>query len=309
MLHHVTAIASDLDANVRFYSHTLGLRLVKVTVNFDDPGSYHLYYGNDLGAPGTLVTFFVWPSAEAGKAGPPQVTSIGLAVPGGALDYWRRRLDDAGVTHESVGGERLAVRDPDGLMVELIERPGCEVWPYVSAGPVVAEHAIRALDAPTLRVRDAAGTVAFFERMLGMSVQGRREDGARYHLVAGDAGDAPARWLDVVSAADAPAGAFGPGTVHHVAFRAADDAAQQATRERLREARVAVSEVRERVYFRSIYFREVGGVICEVATDGPGMTADESPAALGSTLRLPPWLESERSEIERILPPLPRPTA
>ncbi len=309
MLHHVTAIASDLEANLRFYSQTLGLRLVKVTVNFDDPGSYHLYYGNDLGEPGTLVTFFLWPGADRGRAGAGQVTSMGLAVPGGSLDYWRERLDDAGVRHESLGGARLALRDPDGLAVELIERAGCDAWPYVSAGPVVREHAVRALDAPTLSVRDAAATAGFLEQMLGMSVQGRSEDGARYHLVADGDGDAPARWLDVVDAADASAGAFGPGTVHHVAFRAADDDAQQASRERLRAARVAVSEVRERVYFRSIYFREPGGVICEIATDGPGMTVDESPAALGSALRLPPWLESERGELEKILPAIPRPAA
>ena len=310
MLHHVTAIARDPDANLRFYTHTLGLRLVKVAVNFDDPSSYHLYYGNDLGAPGTLVTFFLWPGADPGKPGPGQATTIGLSVPAGALDYWRRRLDDAGVKHASAGDTRLAVRDPDGLTVELIERPGCEAWPYVSAGPVMREHAIRALDAPTLTVRDAATTVGFLEEMLGMRVHERSADGNRYHLVGGDDDDdTPARWLDVVNAGDTAGGSFGPGTVHHVAFRAADDDAQQRYRQRLRDARVAVSDVRERVYFRSIYFRELGGVICEIATDGPGMTADESPAALGSALRLPPWLESQRDEIERILPPLERPTA
>lgn len=308
-IHHVTAIAGDPQANLDFYAGVLGLRLVKRTVNFDDPGAYHFYFGDGVGTPGTLLTFFPWPGAFRGRRGTGQVDVTAFAVPAGSLAAWSARLAAHGVAHEGAferRGERvLAFEDPDGLALELVERteaPAVEAWP---GGPVDAAHAIRGVHAVTLRVARLAPTVALLEGVMGWRAAG--DDRGRRRFAADHAG--PGALLDVVETPDDPPGRMGAGVVHHVAFRVADDAEQAAARAALIAERMRPTAVQDRNYFRSIYFREPGGTLFEIATDPPGMTVDEPPASLGASLRLPPWFEPHRAEIERRLPPITPPGA
>ncbi len=303
-LHHVTAIAGDPQANVDFYVSVLGLRLVKRTVNFDDPTTYHLYYGDALGNPGTIVTFFPWPGAVRGRRGTGQTTATAFAIPGGSLDWWMERLAERGAEFGAVEerfGERvLPVEDPDGLAVELIEQPDAGERGFWDGGPVPKEHAIRGFHSVTLTEEGYERTAELVAEVMGFESVGHQ--GSRFRYASGQ--DTAGATVDVVCAPDRPAGRVAVGTVHHIAFRCASDDDQVVWRSRVAAAGMNVTPVLDRQYFHSIYFREPGGVLFEIATDPPGFAIDETPETLGSELRLPPWLEGHRGHIEDRLPRL-----
>lgn len=301
----MTAVAGDPRANRRFYVDVLGLRLVKRTVNFDDPSTYHLYYGDRTGRPGTAMTFFPFEGAPAGRPGRGQVVNTSFVVPAGSLTYWRSRLEAHDVTvrgpEERAGvGPHLSLRDDDGLGLELVAGAGPgEPW---SGADVPASHAIRGFHGITIASNRPVATgdvlaLLGFERVA--STGGR----TRFRVNDDAEGQAEsAGTVDLVEATDPGRG--GVGTVHHVAFRVPDEAAQDAWRDRLLEAGLGVSPPRDRRYFRSIYFREPGGVLFELATEGPGFTRDEQADSLGTALALPPWLEDRRAALEASLPPI-----
>lgn len=306
-LHHVTAIAGDPQTNVDFYSGVLGLRLVKKTVNFDDPSTYHLYYGDGVGSPGTVITFFPWPGVQGGVLGSGQTSTTAFAVPERSLDFWRQRLEESLVRAHNIerfGLPGLAFADPDGLRLELLAsvRHDDARKPW-GCSSVSAEHAIHGLDGVTLLHADGAAT----ERLL-VDAMGFREvevEGRRVRYESGDGGSGTL--VDLIRDANAVPGRVAGGSVHHVAFRVADDDAEIEWQRHLLGAGHPTTEVKDRMYFHSIYFREPGGVLFELATDNPGFTTDESVENLGSGLRLPPWFESVRDRIEEDLPSLADP--
>ncbi|HEX8523321.1 MAG TPA: ring-cleaving dioxygenase [Tepidisphaeraceae bacterium] len=301
-IHHVTAITADAQKNIDFYCNILGLRLVKLTVNFDDPSSYHLYYGDELGRPGTVMTFFAWPGAHRGRIGPPQVTVTAFAAPAGALDFWRERLTENGVTltltPDRFGEKVLSFLDPDGMKLEIVatDHPGGQPW---LAGPVPAEHAIRGFHGVSISEEGYENTAQLLTSVMNFTAAGN--DNNRFRFTA-TGGDGFASVVDLLCTPDAPRGTLGAGIVHHVAFRTPDDPQQSAWRETLARLKFNVSPIMDRNYFHSIYYREPGGVLFEIATDHPGFTADEPAAKLGTKLMLPRQLEPLRSEIEKILP-------
>jgi glyoxalase family protein len=303
-IHHVTAIAGDPRKNVAFYRDVLGLRLVKKTVNFDDPGTYHLYYGDETGAPGTIITFFPWAGVNRGRAGLGMAVETAYAIPRAAVPYWIERLIAKGVDHDPplkrFGETVIGLRDPDGAHLELVAIEGVESLPGWAGGPVPIEYGIRGFAGQTLWVADPAPTARVLTEVFGYVEAGA--DGAWRRYVA--PGDAIARRIDLRVAAGFMRGAPGAGTIHHVAFRAADDAAQTAMSKALAGLGLRATEQLDRNYFRSIYFREPGGVLFEIATDAPGFDVDEPRASLGETLMLPTWLEGHRKEIEAHLPAL-----
>ena len=302
-IHHVTAMAGDPQANVDFYTGVLGLRLVKKTVNFDDPGTYHLYYGDEVGHPGTILTFFPWPLARRGVQGAGQATVTSFSVPEGSLGYWTERLSRLGVTSDGTRRrfeeEVLTLLDPDGLRLELVARGGDERSGW-AGGPVPEEHAVRGFDGVTLTEWNLDGTENVLAGTLGFRRVGEEGDRVRFEAGSGGGGTR----VDVLASPAAARGHVSAGTVHHVAFRAADDADQLAWREAVAGSGLYVTPVLDREYFHSIYFREPGGVLFEIATDPPGFTRDEPVESLGSALKLPPWLEASRSRIEAALPPI-----
>jgi glyoxalase family protein len=302
-IHHITAMASDPQANVDFYTGILGLRLVKKTVNFDDPGTYHFYYGNETGTPGTILTFFPWPMARRGTRGAGQATVTSFSVPQGALGYWTERLDRFGVPFESPRArfdeEVVTLVDPDGLQLELVARAGDGRSPW-ETGPVPAEHAIRGFEGTTLTEWNPEVTSELLTGTLGFRPVG--QEGSRFRFEVGPGG--PGTRVDLVASPAAERGRISAGTVHHVAWRVADEAVQEEWRQAIAERGLYVTPILDRQYFRSIYFREPGGVLFEMATDPPGFTWDEPVEALGSGLKLPPWLEPERPRIEAVLPPV-----
>jgi glyoxalase family protein len=300
-LHHVTAIAGNPLRNLDFYTRTLGLRLVKRTVNFDDPGTYHFYYGDETGSPGTVLTFFPWEHAIKGQVGIGETSRTAFRVPAGALGYWTQRFVEKGVAHETIerrfGESVLRFADPDGTGLALVGVPDADA-PAWSNGDSPAEHAIRGFFGVTLLLADAARTGAILTDVLGFNEAGREGSTVRYRA----AGSAPGAVVDIVEAKDVERGRQGRGSVHHIAFRAADDAAQAAMARKLVAHGVRPTDQRDRNYFRSIYFREPGGVLFEIATDIPGFAIDEPVASLGRALKLPAFLEPHRGEIERALP-------
>jgi glyoxalase family protein len=302
-IHHVTAIADNPQKNVDFYSGILGLRLVKKTVNFDDPGSYHLYYGDAAGNPGTIMTFFSWPGAYRGRIGTSQVSTTSFAVPEDSLGYWVERLVEHGVRFEQpkkrFDETVLAFEDPDGLAVELVARPGRDGG-EAPGGPVPGEHAIRGISGVTLSEQSGKATTDFLTNLLGFE-KVEEEDGRMRYLTTSSGGS----FADVLVRPDGAAGRVAVGTVHHVAWRAPDDETQEEWREELLYHGFDVTPVLDRVYFHSIYFREPGGVLFEIATDPPGFAVDEE--HLGESLKLPPWLEEDRERIEQSLPPVRQP--
>lgn len=305
-MHHITAMAGDPQRNLNFYTHLLGQRLVKTTVNFDDPGTYHFYYGDAVGSPGTILTFFPWPNARRGRLGSGEANAVAYAVPLSSLDAWEERLRSFGISPAArqtrFGEPVLPFQDPDGLTVELVgleDLPGVTHW---QEGPVPAEMAPAGFHSTTLVVAEAAPTVALLADYFGFEERG--SEGKRTRLVA--PGDGVGRIVDVVTVPNQGRGQLGAGSIHHIAFRVADDPAQRAWQERLANAGLNVTDVRDRQYFRSIYFREPGGVLYELATDAPGFLRDESYADLGTALRLPPWLEPQRADIEARLPAISR---
>jgi glyoxalase family protein len=307
-IHHVTAIASDPRRNVQFYEQELGLRLVKTTVNFDDPGTYHLYYGDDQGQPGTILTFFPWVGALPGRAGTGMTSATSFQVPPGSLDFWMGRFADRALDFETPierFRERvLAFRDPDGMPLELVETPlatesTVEPGRAAVAAGIPAEVAIRGFHGVSLCVMDKDASARLLTGGFGMQAVGEQGNRARFRTAETGAGS----FVDLVCG-EAVRGKPGAGTVHHVAFRARTDEEQLALREALLAERYSVTPVLDRNYFRSIYFREPGGVLFEIATDPPGFAVDESVDALGSTLKLPEWLEPRREAIAARLPAL-----
>jgi glyoxalase family protein len=302
-LHHVTAIADNPQENVDFYSGILGLRLVKKTVNFDDPGSYHLYYGDAVGNPGTIMTFFSWPGAPRGRIGTGQVSAMSFSVPEDSLGYWTERLIERGVRFEQpkkrFDETVLAFRDPDGLAVEIVARPGREGGEFWEQSPVPAECAIRGISGVTLSERSRKVTADLLTDFLGFE-EVEEEDGRTRYLTAGSGGS----FADVLEQPDGLRGLTAVGTVHHVAWRAPDEETQATWQEEISDRGFHVTPVLDRNYFRSIYFREPGGVLFEIATDPPGFTVDEDPDHLGEHLKLPSWLEEDRGRIEQVLPPV-----
>ena len=304
-LHHVTAIADEPQKNVDFYSGVLGLRLVKKTVNFADPGSYHLYYGDAAGNPGTIMTFFSWPGASRGRIGTEQVSATSFAVPEDSLGYWVERLVEHGVRFEQLKKRFeetvLAFENPNGLAVELVARPGRDGG-EASEGPVPAEHAIRGISGVTLSERSGEATAGLLANLLGFE-KVAEENGRTRYLTTSSGGS----FADILVRPDGPAGRVSVGTVHHVAWRTPDDETQEEWREKLLYHGFHVTPVLDRRYFHSIYFREPGGVLFEIATDPPGFTIDEDKEHLGESLKLPPWLEENRERIEHDLPPVRQP--
>jgi glyoxalase family protein len=301
-IHHVTAIASDPQRNLDFYTEVLGLRLVKRTVNFDDPGTYHFYFGDESGSPGTILTFFPWPMAPRGSPGVGQVTVTSFSVPEGSLDYWERRLISVGTPAERSGkrfdDDVLTFADPDGLKLELVAHSGVAAGDRAWKGASVpAAHAIRGFYSVTLCEQGYESTVKVLETMGFRKVA---EQGNRFRFDVGEGG-AGTR-ADVLCASEAPYGQIAVGSVHHVAWRVVDNDSQRSWRRRLSSEHLNVTPVLDRCYFRSVYFREPGGVLFELATDPPGFSIDEPVEKLGETLKLPPWLEPHRKEIERVLP-------
>ncbi len=299
-LHHVTAIASDPQRNLDFYTTVLGLRFVKRTINFDDPGTYHFYFGDDAGSPGTILTFFPWPGASKGSVGAGEVTQTAFSVPVDSLQYWEDRLRSNGVSVERAPQrfqeQLLRFADPDGMGIELVGHsdPNPVKAPRFSSVP--DKYSIRGFFGVTLFERDAAQTAEILN-LLGFHKLAA--EGNRMRFVP--EGSALGRHIDVVIDPDARRGRPGAGSVHHIAFRASDDAAQLEWRKEISRY-LDVTTVQDRTYFHSIYFREPGGVLFEMATDPPGFTLDESIESLGEALRIPEWLEPQRQQLEQRLP-------
>jgi glyoxalase family protein len=310
-LHHVTAITADAARNVAFYTRTLGLRLVKKTVNQDDVSAYHLFYGDARGSPGMDMTFFDWPQAAPNVPGGGTVARVSFAVPSAAaLEWWEDRFDRLGVPHGGVlerrGRPAMAFADPEGQRLELVDAEGAggppvEPW---AGSPVPVEVAVRCFYGVTLDALAPGPTVAFMTERLGFRLADRFEDEGGRPVTVLECGPGGAGAEVRVAAAWGRRGVPGSGGVHHVAFRAADDAAQAGWLAALRAARVPNSGLIDRYYFRSLYFREPGGVLFEIATDGPGFATDEAAEHLGERLALPPFLEPQRARIEAGLAPL-----
>jgi glyoxalase family protein len=302
-IHHVTAISGEPQRNVDFYVGLLGVRLVKRTVNFDDPGTYHLYYGDGAGSPGSIMTFFPWDGAPKGRIGAGQLTVTSFSFPASSLGYWTEHLVESGIRFEKpedrFGETVLRFPDPDGLRLELVAASDDrrEGW---SEGPLPPEHAVRGFHHVTLLSTDPESTTRLMTETLGFRQTGEAEGRTRFE--AGDGG--PGNTVDVANGSGFPRGTTGVGTVHHVAFRVPDEETQLELREKVAALGYNVTHVLDRNYFRSIYFREPGGVLFEIATDPPGFTADEDPERLGESLKLPPWLEPRREQLEEVLPPL-----
>jgi glyoxalase family protein len=306
-IHHITAITSDAQKNIDFYCGVLGLRLVKLTVNFDDPGSYHLYYGDEVGHPGSILTFFAWPGAGRGRIGPPQVTTTAFSVPVAAIEYWTRRLKERGVeitaSGDRFGEPTLGFTDPDGMRLELVGSPEPKGTPW-AAGSVSAAFAIRGFYGVTINEEGYENTARLLTDVMGFKFLGDKSD--RYRYRAGG-GDGFASIVDLVCTPGAPGGSMGAGVVHHIAYRAKNDEDQLTWRQTIFGKGYNISPVMDRVYFHSIYYREPGGVLFEIATDNPGFTVDQPADQLGKKLMLPPWLEKYRGEIEEAVPPVKLP--
>jgi glyoxalase family protein len=302
-LHHITAICSEPRKNVAFYTRDLGLRMVKKTVNFDDPGTWHLYFGDETGSPGTVLTFFAWPLPR-GRNGIGMAVETAFAIPESARSYWLKRFKDRGVRHDApeqrFGETVLPLNDPDGGRLELIATPAVESLPGWSNGDVPAEHAIRGFYGVSLWVGATDPTAKVLTNAFGFRPRGREGNRHRFVATGGPIGGV----VDIRTAPNFPAGQQGAGSIHHVAFRAADDRAQTDMVGSLRALGLKTTDQIDRQYFRSIYFREPGGVLFEIATDEPGFTVDEPKEKLGHTIKLPAWYEPKRAEIEAALPPL-----
>jgi catechol 2,3-dioxygenase-like lactoylglutathione lyase family enzyme len=283
-IHHITAIASDPQRNLDFYTAVLGLRLVKLTVNFDDPGTYHFYFADEAGRPGSILTFFPWPGAMAGRHGSGQAAAISFSVP--TLDGWAARLPGA-KAEQRFGQDLLSFADPDGLPLELIAAGG-------------AGSGIRGFHGVTLSEAGYESTAKLLTETFGYELSASEGNRFRYAGMAGNS-------VDLLCQPEARRGGMGAGTVHHVAFRTETDEAQRHWQTRLAEQGLNVTPILDRQYFRSIYFREPGGVLFEIATDPPGFATDEALDQLGTHLKLPPWLERARPEIEQALPKLKMP--
>jgi glyoxalase family protein len=302
-LHHVTAIASDPQRNLDFYVGVLGLRFVKRTVNFDDPGTYHFYFGNRRGTPGTILTFFPWPGVRRGIRGTGQIEATAFAISPDSIVYWLERLKQQHVTAEKATSrfreEVIRFVDPDGLLLELIGSSSLASVEQSLDSPIPPEHALRGFHSVSAALEGYEKTARLLTDTFGYRLV--EESGNRFRFASRD-DSAPGRLIDLLCMPDSTVGRVAAGSVHHIAFRAHDEREQLQWREQLVDLGFNVTPVIDRIYFHSIYFREPGGVLFEIATEPPGFTFDETIEELGTGLRLPPWLESARSQIEKILP-------
>ena len=301
-IHHITAIAGLAQQNLDFYAGVLGMRLVKRSVNQDDPGTYHLFYADAEGRPGSDLTFFPWAEMAPPRAGYGLAMEVGLEIPQGSGAFWAERLQRYGTTVAPAatrfGQQVLAFTDPHGLNVALIEVDAGRQFTPWDESPVAPERQIRGLFGAQVWERDPAHTVRFLTTVLGFQLLGTENGWTRYGIAA-----APGV-IDVRAAPEARRGAWGVGCVHHLAWRVDDEAHQLEVRARIEASGLEPTPVIDRFWFKSVYFREPGGVLLELATDGPGFAVDEDAAHLGETLVLPPWLEPQRPQIEQALPPL-----
>ena len=299
-IHHITAIVGDPQGNIDFYAGVLGLRLVKKTVNFGDKVRYHLYFGNEKGAPGTLITFFAWPGAEPGKVGDGQVGVSSYVVPIGAMNFWEQRFGKLDVSYtktERFGEVYMQFEDPHGLRLEIVEREegAHSEWEF---GGVTREVAIKGLGGATLFSSESAKTSEVLENVMGFELVGNEGDYIRFKSIS-ELGNI----IDVL-ATSFGRGENGPGVVHHIAWRTKDDAEQLAWKKHVEQDGFDVTEVKDRNYFKAIYFREHGGILFEIATDPPGFAHDESLQTMGKSIMLPEQFENERERLEEVLIPV-----
>ncbi|EHL99907.1 glyoxalase family protein [Acetobacteraceae bacterium AT-5844] len=301
-IHHVTAIAGNARRNLDFYARTLGLRLVKKTVNFDDPGAYHFYYGDAEGSPGTILTFFPWEHAAPGRAGVGELQETSFRIPQGAVGYWMQRLTAFGVERtQRFGGTVLTFRDPDGMRLALVGLPGIEAEPAWDNGEIPGEFALRGFHGVSLMLDKTEATGAILSDVFGFAEVAREDGTVRFQA----AGTAMGGIVDLRGVGGFLPARLGRGSVHHLAFRAADDAAEaEMVRKLAANHGLRTTEQKDRNYFRSVYFREPGHVLFEIATDIPGFAVDEPAEKLGEALKLPAFLEAHRESIEAALPVL-----
>jgi glyoxalase family protein len=303
-IHHVTAMAGDPQKNVDFYCSVLGLRLVKLTVNFDDPETYHLYYGDAVGSPGTILTFFPLGQNFHGTPGTGEATTVSLAVPTGSIPFWEEHLKKHSVTVSPVGQRwdlsRMEFSDPDGINLEILEDPTPRPFSFWKEGGIPESFAIRGISGVKISVATGNDSIRFLTERMGAKLQATLENTAL--LAIGD----PDRvgLIEVIGLGRRQRSQAGPGTIHHIAWRVANEEEQLIWQTKLSENGVGVTPVRDRKYFRSIYFREPGEVLFEIATDPPGFIVDEPRESLGSKLQLPQWLECERGFLHKTLPPI-----
>lgn len=303
-LHHITAVAGDPQANINFYHQVLGQRFVKKTVNFDDPGTYHFYFADEVGTPGTVLTFFPWQHMRRGERGIGETTAVAYTIAPDSIGYWQERLAAHGVVVGEVETRFdtavLPFHDPDGMPLELIASGEKGNFRHWANGPVPEEHALRGFHGVTLWLNTVEPTAAVLTEQMGYTFVGQEGSRYRYRGASADGG----LYVDILHRPGQRRGSFGAGSIHHIAFRTVDDSEQLEYLQTLRQAGLQVTPVQDRQYFHSIYFREPGGVLFEVATDAPGFLIDETVEELGSHLKLPPWFEQHRAEIERALPPV-----
>lgn len=306
-LHHVTAIAGDAQENLDFYTGVMGLRLVKKSVNQDAPDTYHLFYADAVGSPGTDLTFFPWPDVHAAQPGNGKIVEVSFAISPDSLTYWQERLAEHDVVTEAIetrfGEQTLPFEDPHGLGLALVATGDArDVTPW-SKSPVPETHQLRGMHAVRLWEPALAPTEQLLTRVMGFEKVGEEGGWHRYGIDGGASGTL----AEVQVRSAGGAGRWGPGAIHHVAWRTRDDDEEMALRARIEQAGLQPTQQIDRFWFRSVYFREPGGALFELATDGPGFGRDEDPAHLGEQLILPPWLESRRQDIEAALPSLEMP--
>lgn len=303
-LHHITAIAGDAQRNYDFYTKTLGLRLVKKTVNFDDPQTYHFYFGDEVGSPGTILTFFPWANVRQGHNGAGMATEIGYSVPKGSLDFWKSRFEDHNVNHkelsERFGEKHLTFQDPDGLYLSLIETKHQDDRKGYATSDITTDVAIKGFHTVTLTLNNITATAAILTEVFGYKKIKNEGNLTRYQTDAVE----NAALVDLLEEPQAPRGLNAGGTNHHVAFRVKDEATLMAMREKVVARGLHITEKINRDYFFSLYFREPGGVLFEIATDNPGFATDETVENLGSSLQLPDQYKAMRDKIEKALPEL-----
>src|SRR5690349_22093767 len=303
-LHHITAIADNAQRNFNFYTKVLGLRMVKKTVNFDDPGTYHFYFGDEAGTPGTILTFFPWEGIGQGYTGSGMATNIGYAVPEGSLDFWKERFNEFNVKQEDInerfGEQYLSFQDPDGLKLDLVVPSSADNRKGWETADVNAAAATKGFHSITLTVRNVAPTASILTDIFGYRLL--KQEDSRYRFITDVVDNASI--VDIIEAPTLAQGRGAAGTNHHVAFRVKDDNILMEFREKIARKGLNITPKIDRDYFFSLYFREPGGVLFELATDNPGFTRDEPLNELGTSLKLPKQYESNRKEIEKVLPVL-----
>jgi glyoxalase family protein len=308
-LHHVTAVTRDAQNNLDFYRNVLGQRFVKKTVNFDAPDSYHFYFADEIGTPGTVLTFFVWQNVKRGVRGNGETAAVAYNIPAGSIGFWQDYLESKAVPVQPVeqrfGTEVMPFDDPDGMRVELVASDASPEVRHWEQGPIPQVHALGGFHSVTLWLDEVKPTADLLVNQMGYTFAGQERN---RHRFTGGSGSL-ANTLDIlhrpVQPEDMPDEAeFGAGSIHHIAFRVPTDEVQLEYQSALRAASYGVTPVRDRNYFHSIYYREPGGVLFEIATEGPGFAIDEPVDTLGESLRLPEWFEPKRAVIEQELPPI-----